>query len=282
MKKLELISNGLGRNEKIIYINFDSKSKLHFLREKNLKKYVEISSRKTKCINGIQGIVESPDPLTYVYHNSRGKNLSAILQETVRLNMTASAIDKANYHLIVEEYDGETLTRFEVAKINELVRNRHSVESNDEAVKILESVKGSDLRESYIILLAQPLMKNRSWNIGKESFERKTLEELENTFKIVKLEEVLNCSYDISVITKSPKNFVRNQDSIFKTKMVKATFEQRHQPVDSKKHVVSLSLPELNQLEVGTSRNDKSSYPSDDSTKADESLDLAMDLDQAF
>ena len=40
--------------------------------EQSLKKYVEISSRKIKRINGIQGIIESPDPLIYVFRNSKG------------------------------------------------------------------------------------------------------------------------------------------------------------------------------------------------------------------
>ena len=90
LKKLELIWNSLGRNEKIIYINFDSKSKLHFLMEENVKEYVKISSRKIKRTNRIQDILESVGPLVCVYHNSRGKNLSAILQETVRLNTSTS------------------------------------------------------------------------------------------------------------------------------------------------------------------------------------------------
>ena len=53
LKKLELIWNSLGRNEKIIYVNFDSKSKLHFLMEENVKEYVKISSRKIKRANRI-------------------------------------------------------------------------------------------------------------------------------------------------------------------------------------------------------------------------------------
>ena len=85
LKMLELISNSLRQNEKIVYINFDRKSKLHFSMEKNLKEYVGISPRKVKRINGIRDITESPDLLIYVCHNSDGKNLSSILQETVRL-----------------------------------------------------------------------------------------------------------------------------------------------------------------------------------------------------
>ena len=46
--------------------------------------------------------------------------------------------------------------------------------------------------------------------------------------------------------------------------------------------MVSPSLPEANQPEVGPSRNEQSSHPSEDSTKAYKSFDLGMDLDQAF
>ena len=265
LKKLELISNSLGRNKKIIYVNFDSKSKLHFLMEKNVQDYVKISSRKIKRTERIRDILQSPDPLVYVYHNSRGENLSAILRETVRLNMRASMEAKTNYHLIVEEYDGETLTR-------------------NEAEKVTDLVKRSDLSESNIVLLAQPLTKNRSWNTGKESYERETcmFRELENTFKIVKLEAVLRCSNKISGVTKCTQNIVENQDSIFDTEMVEATFKQQQRPEDNQKRVVSPSLPEANQPELGPSRNEKSSYSSEDSTKADKSLDLGMDLDQAI
>ena len=265
LKKLELISkNSHGRNEKIIYVNFDSKSKLHLLMEKNVKEYVEISSRKIKRMDRIRDILESPGSLLYVCHNSRGENLSTILQETARLNRSTPEA-KTNYHLIVEEYDGETLTY-------------------NEATKIKNLVKGNDLMESHIILLAQPLTKNRSWNIGKESYERETcmFRALESTFKIVKLEEVLRCSNKISDVTKSTQNFVQSQDSIFKTKMVEATFKQQQRPEDNQKRMVSPSLPEANQPDFGPSRNEKSSYPSEDSTKEDKSLALRVDLDQAF
>ena len=71
-------------------------------------------------------------------------------------------------------------------------------------------------------------MKSTSWNIRKEIYERETcvFHELQNTFKMVKLEEVLTCSNEISVITKSTQNFAQNQDIIFKTTMDEVTFEQ--------------------------------------------------------
>ena len=174
LKKLELISKSLGQDGKIIYVNFDPKGNLHLLMEQNVKRYARILPRKIKCTNGIRDILQSLDQLIYVSHNSAGENLSTILQQIVRLNTSTSEIAKINYHLIVEEYDGETLTHNEAAKITELV-------------------KGKYLRESNIILLSQPLTKSRSWNLGKKKYEKETylFHELEDTFKVVKLEEVL-------------------------------------------------------------------------------------------
>ena len=153
LKKLELIYKSLGREEKIIYVNFDHKSMLHFLMEKNAKAYAGILSGKIKRTNGIRDIAESSSQSIYVYHNSTGENLSEIPQETSRLNMSTSEIAKIKYHLIIEEYDGETLC-------------------NDEATKIIDIIEGSELIESYIIILAQPIMKTRSCSSDKRSYEK--------------------------------------------------------------------------------------------------------------
>ena len=256
LKKLELISKSLEENEKIIYINFDRRSNLHFLMEKNVREYVEISSKNIKPISSIRDILNSPNQLIYVCHNSAGENLSAILQEAVSLTRSTSEIIKTNYHLIIEEYDGETL-------------------SNDEAAKITKLVSGDDLIESNIILLAQPLTKSRSWNIGKATYERETcrFHKLGNTFKIIKLEEVLRCSNKICEITKSTQKFVQNKDSVFTTGMDKLTFEEQRKSKNHKKLLVSSSVPESNYANVKTSKTEKVS---------DRSLDRGVDLDQAF
>ena len=265
LKKLELIWKSLRRDENIIYINFDWKSDLHFLMEKNVREYVGISSRKIKRVSSIQDILESPNQLIYVCHNSAGENLSAILQETIRLNRSTSQITKANSHLIIEEYDGETLSR-------------------DEAAKIIKLIKSGNLMETSVILLAQPLMKNRSWNIGKKSYEKETcmFHELKDIFKIVKLEEVLRCSNEICGITKCTQNFVQNKDSVFQTKIDKVNFKQGKQPEENEKHMVSSNLSDWNYPEMGTSINEKVSDPSSDLSAADKSIGRGMDLDQAF
>ena len=261
LKKLELIWKCLRQNEKIIYVNFDHKSNLHFLMEKNVKEYVRISSRKMKRISSIREILESPSQLIYLCHNSRGENLSVVLQDTVGLNMSTSEIGKTNYHLIIEEYNGETL-------------------SHDEAAKITKLVKSGDLIESNIMLLAQPLMRCRRWRTGKSNYKKETsmFHKLENTFKIVKLDEVLRCSNQICEITKCMQNFVQNKDSVFKTKMDKLPFEKRLQPEGNKKPMVSPNVQELNYSEVGI----PTTKSSNDSKDADKSLDHGVDLDQAF
>ena len=255
LKKLELILKSLKHNEKIFYINFDRKSNLHLLMEKNVKDYVGISSRKINRIDSIKDILESPGQLIYVFHNSEGENLSAILQETMRLNKNIPKKDKTNCHLIIEEYDGETL-------------------SHVEATKIIKLVKSRDLKESNIILLAQPLMKGRSWKKGKKSYEKETcmFHELKNTFKIVKLEEVLRCSNEICKLTKCTQNFVENKDSIFKTKMDKLTIQPQQK----------LQGSDTNYPNTGTSINQNVSNPSKFCGKSYKDFGPEMDLDQAF
>ena len=78
--------------------------------------------------------------------------MSAILQQTVKLNKRTSEIVKKNYPLIAEEYDGETLTHFESAKIKQSVTNCDLTKSNDdETAKTIKTVKSSHLRESSFI-----------------------------------------------------------------------------------------------------------------------------------
>ena len=266
LKKLELIWENRRQNEKIVYINFDSKSKLHHLMEKNVKEYVGLSSKKIKRINRIRNILESPDWLIYLCRNSAGENLSAILQETVKLNTSANEINKTNYHLIIEEYDGETLT-------------------HDEAAKITKLVKDSALMDSNIILLAQPLLKNRSWSIDNESYERETcmFHALENIFKVVKLEEVLRCSNEICEITKFAQNFVRDKESVFNTKLDKLLFEQGQQPEGNENDMVSPSVLGSNYSDLGAAAvKSETSTNKKRISKDDERIYRAMDLDQAF
>ena len=280
LKKLELIlENALKKeahNERIIYINFDSKSKLHYQMEKNVKEYVRLPSRKIKLTNNISEIFEFPNELIYVCHNSAGENLSVMLQETLKLN-NVNALKTANFHVIVEEYDGEMLTHEEAEKLTKL--------------------GGADFQQSNIMILAQPIMKKRSYNVGKESYERETcmFHELKN-FKIVQLEEVLRCSNEIFRIIKCTQQFFHNKDSVFRTQMDKLKFGQQQQYEDKKTHMVTSTPQTLNNPDETISSEEGSilgtlaefesdrnvSRSSTNSKNNNRMPEQTMDLDQAF
>ena len=281
LKKLELISKGLTQSEKILYLNFDSKSNLHLAMEKNLKEYVRIPPSRIKLINSVREISESPNKLVYVCHNSAGNNLSDILQDTIKLNITMSEKNKANFHFIVEEFDGEMLVQYETSKLRKVVN-------------------GGNFSQSNIMILAQPLMKKRSLIKDKKCYERKTcmFSELAKEFKILKLDEVLRCSNEICEILKSTQSYVRSKESVFSTEMNKVGSRQQREPRANKSYMISRSLQESvypdwvkskkEPSEIGlatkfeTSNNESISYCDIDFKKTDQKYNHAMDLDLAF
>ena len=221
VKKLEHILEDIEKreahDEKIIYTNFDSKSNLHYQMKKDVKEYIKISSGKIKLISNIFEVSESPNIPVHVYHNSAGKNLSFILQEALAIkNMKGVKI--ANFHFVVEEYDGETLTHEEA-----------------EALTILTN---TDFEQSNLIILAQPLIKKRRCIVQKKSYERESylFHKLKN-FKVVELEEAFRYSNEICRITKSTQQLVHNKESIFKKELGKLEFEKQQQHEDNESYL---------------------------------------------
>ena len=78
LRKLGLILKCGKQEDRIIYINFDSKSQLHFLMEKNVREYLRIISSKMKLTSNIHEIEDSSDSKLFIYHNKAGENLSTI------------------------------------------------------------------------------------------------------------------------------------------------------------------------------------------------------------
>ena len=200
LRKLGLILKCRKKEDRIIYMNFDSKSRLHFLMEKNVREYLRIMSSKIKLTSGIHEIEKLPGALLYICHNKAGLNLSTILHQIAELRKKTMEITKTNFQVIVEEFDAETLTQ-------------------NEAEKITEIIEIGDFGQSHIILLPQPLLKERSCNIGNKSYTRETslFHKLQNIFKIVKLKRVLRSSNEILKITEVTQKLVQNKKSIFTT-----------------------------------------------------------------
>ena len=264
LKKLELIVKCCSTAEKIIYINFDRKSNLHFQMTKNVKEYLRVFSNQVKLINNIQQISESSDASVCVHHNSEGENLSTILKKTIKFKQT-------KFHMVVEEYDGEMLTHDEAANINELMEN-------------------NDFEQCNVIILAQPLTKKRTWSVGKKSYKKETsmFHELKNTFRIVKLENVLRSSKEICGITKATQEYVRVNESVFMTDP--QILKQRQQSEDDEVFAPFSNGPQdskdldssKNTAELGTSSNTTLSYHHKNSNKTDKKHEDKVALDQAF
>ena len=282
LKKLELILNHItkidGQDERIFYINFDSKSKLHYQMKNNVKEFCRISSRNIKLTKSICDILESPTELINVFHNSAREDLSAILENISKLK-NIRKFKKANFHVIVEEYDGETLTDDEAAKITKLTEEY--------------------FQQSNIMILAQPLLKKRTWSVGKETYEREgCMFNALGNFKTVKLEEVLRCSNEICSITKYTQQYVQNKDSVFTTGIDKLKFEQQQQYDKSYNYMVEPGSQISTYANHKTSSNrssvfdtlatfktiseEKNSMPNINSGVTDKMQNSRMDLDQAF
>lgn len=227
LRKLGLILKCRKQEDRIIYINFDSKSQLHFLMEKNVREYLRIISSKMKLTSNIHEIEDSPDSKLFIYHNQAGENLSTILHQIAELRKKRMEIAKVTFQIVVEEYDAETLTQNEAANLTEII-------------------EVGDFEQSHIIILPQPLMKERSFNVGKKSYTRKTclFHKLHNTFKIVKLKQVLRSSNEILKITESTQKFVQNKESTFTTENdnFKSKEEQKFSNNDSLKESYYLEL----------------------------------------
>ena len=258
VKKLEHILEDIQKreahDEKIIYTNFDSKSNLHYQMKKDVMEYIKISSGKIKLISNIFEVSESPNIPVHVYHNSAGKNLSFILQEALAIkNMKGVKI--ANFHFVVEEYDGETLTHEEA-----------------EALTILTN---TDFEQSNSIILAQPLIKKRRCIVQKKSYERESylFHKLKN-FKVVELEEAFRYSNEICRITKSTQQLVHNKESIFKKELGKLEFEKQQQHEHNESYLNTSIYETFNDI--------KGSNSSINSSKSNKMLNQIRDLDQAF
>ena len=258
VKKIEHILEDIAKrdahNEKIIYINFDRKSNLHYQMEKYVKEYIGITSGKIKVINDISEVLESPKKLVYVHHNSAGRSLSFMLQQSLKVN-NMEQVKIADFHFVVEEYDGEMLTHEEAETLTMLTNN--------------------NFEQSSIIILAQPLAKQRRYIVKRNMYEKETcmFNELKN-FKVVTLEEALRYSNEICRITKYAQQLVQDQETVFRTEKDKLELIKQQEHHDNKSYLVKSTHETFNGV--------KGSNSSINSKQSKKMPDDIVDLDQAF
>ena len=253
LKKLELIWKNFTENEIIFYVNYDSKSQLHTQMEINVREVLRTFSRNVHCIRSFEEMSKFRDSTVYIWQNKASEKLSTILKKFI--GMEKLEIVKVN--VIVEEYDGETLTRNEAAQIKKLM-------------------KMDNFKESHVIILQQPLTKKRSWSVGKDSYEREScmFQELEGPFKVIKLEKTLRFTNEIHNLTKFTQNLVENQESVFPTDIEKLKPPLKQTSVNAEINSEIFSNP-------GTTISSKENVGSDPK-KIDEPLEQPIDLDHAF
>ena len=227
LKKLELIWKNFTKNEIIFYVNYDNKSQLHTQMEINVREVLRTVSRNVQFISSFGEISKLRDSTVYVWQNEAGENLSTIMEKFTN----AENLKMVKVNVIVEEYDGETLTQNEAAHIKKLI-------------------KTANFKESHVIILQQPLTKKRSWSVGKDSYERESylFQELEGPFKVIKLEKTLRCTNEIYNLTKFTQNLVENNGSVFPTdidklkpppKQTSINVESTESTIPSKENVCS-------------------------------------------
>ena len=262
LKKLELIWKNLNqkqqkkiKNEIIFYVNYDNKSQLHTQMAINVTEVLRIFSRNVQCISSFEEMSKLRDSTVYVWQNKAGEKLSTILEKFTGMKK----LKMVKVNVIVEEYDGETLTRKEAAHIKKLI-------------------KMDNFKESHVIILQQPLTKKRSWSVGKDSYEREScmFQELEGPFKVIKLEKTLRCTNEIYNLTKFTQNLVQNKESVFSTDIdkLKPPLKQKQTSVSAESNSKILSNPEST---IPSKENVRS-----DPNKVDEPLEQPIDLDHAF
>ena len=237
LRKLEQIARN-SPQDIVIYLNFDSRSKLHFQMKQNVEARIKDLHTKIELTNSITEILESPDASIYVCHNNAGENLSTILFKIAQ-------VKEIIFHIVIEEYDGETLTK-------------------DEADKIINVINSNYFHRSNILVLTQVLKKQRQWIAGKKSFKTETymFDELESLFNIIKLEEVQRCSSKIFKLISSTQRLVDEECSVFQIKKEKKKPKKLH---------VNKFLKSRGKFQEGG-----------DSNNEDEMNFKKMSLDQAF
>ena len=122
-----------------------------------------------------------------IYHNKKGDMLSTIIHKIAELNRSE------NINVVVDEYDGEDLDESEAEKLNNIFN-------------IL-------LKKAYVVLIAQPIEKNRIINKVYQTKNRFDL--LEKTMKQHYLKLNMRNSKEIYELVEATKEVLKEKQTVF-------------------------------------------------------------------
>ena len=121
------------------------------------------------------------------FHNKDGRNLSEILKDILEKN---ESIKKINF--LVDEYDGEDLDKSEAESLNKIFNE--------------------SLKQTFVLLIVQPIEKKRIVNDVKQ--ERNRFELLRN-MEIYQLNQVMRNSVEIHNLVKLTTGVLQKQQTVF-------------------------------------------------------------------
>ena len=143
---------------------------------------------RSELLNQITEGVQTVDIANVkLFHNKERRNLSEIIKDVLEKRETTRKIN-----FVVDEYDGEDLDKTEAERLNKVFNEA--------------------LKQMFIILIVQPIEKNRV--INKIIQKRNTLELLEN-MKLYQLNRVMRNSIEIHNLVKLTTDVLKKEQTIF-------------------------------------------------------------------
>ena len=182
----------------------------------------------------------SEDPEVVAFHNKKGLHLSQIIKDILEKE---KHLEKVNF--IVDEYDGEDLDESEANVLNDMFNNTDS------------------LKEAFIMLIAQPIEKERSLNNIQRSGN---MFHLLKTMKTHKLTLVMRNSIEIHELVAATKNILSKEKIVYiHQDDSKADQEEKPRQVKaSRKAATKIQEVSVSPLKEVTSRKiDRQDYSED-------------------
>ena len=222
LKKLEIILRNIRNNEIVVFLNYDERSAMHLQVSEYVKKLPVVNPKMIQTCDIADAFQEGNTCVT-ISSNSNGLSLSKILA----IIKEKADFLKKNIHIIIDEYDGEDLSMDEVVNVVELL---------------------NFLKNSFVILLVQPLEKHRVYQNDGKTYNSDTnqFKELQKYVKVVELKNVFRTTLQIHDLLNHTKEYLQKQENTFSLPTRKKISDEK---------TLSKKEPRIRKKQTTSSRN---------------------------
>ena len=255
LKKLEIMLRNIHHNEIVVFLNYDERSAMHLQVSEYVKK-IPVVNPKMMQVCDITDAFQQENTYVTISSNNYGLSLSKILT----IIKEKADFLKKYIHIIIDEYDGEDLSMDEVVNVVELL---------------------NFLKNSFVILLVQPLEKHRVYqNDGKtHNSDTNQFKELQKYVKVVELKNVFRTTLQIHDLLNHTKEYLQKQENTFNLPTRKKISDEK---------AISKKEPRIQKKQTTSSRNKSQKMKQSESTE-DETRNIPdtyfhsiRHLDEAF